>query len=192
MINTVQDLNSVPYRIRIGVAGHRDLSEKEAILEKVKLALKEEIFKLFDAGSQKLILNATKTPLIYSVISPLAEGADRLIAGAVLDYDNTAILHVVLPLTLSDYRESFSNPADKEFDDLYNKARSVITLKKCDILQDPEITGIRDNDNIKDAKIKDFRREAYKKAGKYVVDNCDVLIAVWNGQEGKKEGQKIQ
>ena len=33
-----------------------------------------------------------------------------------------------------------------------------------------------------------LRREAYRQAGEYVVDHCDVLIAVWDGQPSRGRG----
>jgi hypothetical protein len=60
--------------VRIGVSGHRELQDTDRIKKSIVHALS-----LLDAmhGSQ---------PHRYSVISPLAEGADRLVARCVLDW----------------------------------------------------------------------------------------------------------
>ena len=33
-----------------------------------------------------------------------------------------------------------------------------------------------------------MRRDAYANAGRYVVDHCDLLIAVWNGEPSRERG----
>src|SRR5205085_2201316 len=37
-------------------------------------------------------------------------------------------------------------------------------------------------------ELADARRQAYFNAGRYVVDHCDVLIAIWDGKEARGKG----
>jgi len=37
---------------------------------------------------------------------------------------------------------------------------------------------------------KKARQQAYRRVGVYVVDNCDVLIALWDGKAPKKQGEQ--
>jgi hypothetical protein len=41
---------------------------------------------------------------------------------------------------------------------------------------------------IKQLSAKDTRIEAYEQAGQYIVDNCDVLIAPWDGRPAAGRG----
>lgn len=74
--------SNVPFRIRIGVTGHRKLTDEQFrfIRERVKVALKR-----FDEKITLLIQQnkLTQTPYTFLAVSPLAEGADwRPIANA--------------------------------------------------------------------------------------------------------------
>src|ERR1035437_1837714 len=93
------DFEAIPYRIRIGVTGHRKLDNPAAVQALVKKAIDTEIEKLFPEKSKKKIKRvreAGTTAISFSVLSSLAEGADRLVARAVLDYPG-ARLDAVLP-----------------------------------------------------------------------------------------------
>ncbi|MFW6135464.1 MAG: hypothetical protein ACOC7N_01430 [Chloroflexota bacterium] len=101
-----------------------------------------------------------------AVISSLAEGADRLVLRRVLARCPDARLIVPLPLPQSDYMKDFSSPESREaFLDLLSRADQVVTLP-------PAPT----------------REEAYAAGGYYVLDHCDVLLAVWDGKEGQGTG----
>jgi hypothetical protein len=108
----------VPFRLRIGVTGHRQLPAgidwRERVCE--ALGLVEE--KLAPAGG---------TPLAWLVISSLAEGADRLVARTVLDRRPGSLLEVPLPLPPAEYQTDFKSGDSKaDFADLYGQA-SLIT-----------------------------------------------------------------
>jgi hypothetical protein len=88
----------------------------------------------------------------------LAEGADRLVARRVLCRPG-AQLGAVLPLTKLDYMTDFeSEQSREEFLALLDEAGTVIEMAA---------SG--------------SRTEAYEKAGRYVVEHSDVLVAVWDG-----------
>ena len=70
-----QAADPVPFRLRIGVTGHRQLPEGIAWHERIAEALSLIETRLAPAGD---------TPLAWLVISSLAEGADRLVAEAIL------------------------------------------------------------------------------------------------------------
>jgi len=67
-------------------------------------------------------------PYTYNIISPLAEGADRLVAKEVIEWhvlDSTdkLSLNVVLPLPKEDYIKDFETAASKE--ELSTKATHI-------------------------------------------------------------------
>jgi len=129
----------------VGVTGHRFLADPERLTAGVEAALRR-IEQAFPNG-----------PL--TVISALAEGADRLVARRFLARPE-AHLVVPLPLPQSDYMADFESPASREeFLDLLAQAEKVVRL--------PPASN---------------RDQAYAAAGRYVLDHCDVLIAIWDGK----------
>lgn len=145
-----------PVRIVIGVTGHRRL-KNETPLAKEAAAVLEKIKKHFPPQIGHSVA--------FTVISPLAEGADRLVARVVLERSDGQ-LEVVTPMEKEEYAADFSRPGSREeFERLFSKAGSFRRLPS---------SG--------------SRTEAYAKAGRYVVDHCDVLIAIWDGRAGDGEG----
>lgn len=68
------------------------------------------------------------TPLLLGVLSPLAEGADRLVAREVLKVPG-AVMEVILPLEKTDYMRDFETDESKaEFEALLSQARTVRQL----------------------------------------------------------------
>ncbi len=104
--------------------------------------------------------------LVPVVVSALAEGADRLVAKEVLA-DKDARLEVALPLPKEEYVKDFTSEASKEeFGCLLGRAIEAPW-------QAPD--GLD-------------RDEAYERAGRYVVDRCDALIALWDGKKSRGRG----
>src|SRR3954465_14707040 len=89
-------MTSLPYELRIGVTGHRTIAEPAAVTRAVDDVLARI------AG----LLNDPVAPLSLTVVSPLAQGADRLFAKAALAREKIR-LEVVTPLPISDYRTDF-------------------------------------------------------------------------------------
>jgi len=101
----------------------------------------------------------TRTQVSLCVLSPLAEGADRLVVKEVLKVPS-AKLAVILPFEKDKYIQDFkTSQSRKEFDRLLSQAISIRTLSN-----------------------QTERERSYEKMGRYVVDQCDVLIAIWNGK----------
>lgn len=99
------------------------------------------------------------------IISSLAEGADRLVTRRALDRAST-ILVVILPLPQEEYIQDFpTQNSQEEFLQLLEQAEEVITLS-------PVPT----------------REDAYEAAGLYSLNLCDVLLAIWDGQESQGVG----
>jgi hypothetical protein len=105
------------------------------------------------------------TPIVLTVLSSLAEGADRLLAEKILKIPHSR-LKAVLPLECEDYRRDFKQPGSwGEFRRLLDKAEDIKIM--------PWVPG---------------RNEAYRQAGRYIVDHCDILIALWNGKKSRGIG----
>ena len=137
--------------VAIGVSGHRNLPDLDIVSNAVDEAL-HEILAAF--GDNSLL-----------VISPLAEGADRVVAWrAMANY--SVRLVVPLPLELSEYMLDFKSISSKaEFITLLEQADQVFELPS-----------------------EDTREACYLAAGMYVLDLSDVLIAVWDGAPARGMG----
>jgi SMODS and SLOG-associating 2TM effector domain 3 len=139
----------LPYRLWIGVTGHRTLGDVERLSQAIEHVL---------ARIREQAPFSPATPTRFGIVSPLAEGADRLVAHAVLR-DQEATLEAALPLTPEDYAKDFETDASREeFFSLLERARMVSVMPPAG-----------------------SREEAYAQVGDYVVDRCDVLVALWDG-----------
>jgi len=146
-----------PRVARIGVTGHRELPNPDAVRRGVTRVLAELDERLSSVNYR------------YRVLSPLADGADRLVAECVLQYHSGSDLEAMLPMPREAYYQTFI-PAKraesiKEFEALWNQAKRQIVL--------PEPSS---------------HKEAYENVGGYLVEHCEVLIAVWDGQPERGRG----
>jgi len=137
-------------QIRIGVTGHRFLAEVGKLERGVDRAL-DIVTRLF--GAKQLL-----------VISPLAEGTDRLVARAVLERDGELI--APMPLAEKDYL------TDLETEESRQEFRALLA-EAVEVIDPPET---------------ETRNEAYQRVGQYVLDQADVLIAIWDGQPAQGKG----
>jgi hypothetical protein len=165
----VRSLN-IPFRLTIGVTGHRKL--------KNEVELRETVQRVIDQILQS-VPGTLHTKVRLCVLTPLAEGADRLVAEEVLKRDQDAILKAILPFTVSDYLEDFTTEASREeFTRLLSKDRSPLSLKQIPL-----------RDEFPPELLPGARRQAYEDVGKYIVNHSDVMIALWEeGPEGGKGG----
>ncbi len=134
----------------VGVVGHRELAPDP--VEAVQDALRE-------------VAGAHPAPRRLVVLSSLAEGADRLLAAAILRADPTASLQVILPLEPDDYMADFpTDPSKREFRTLLARAARIRFTEAAP------------------------RPEAYARAGRAVADGCDLLLALWDGEGARGPG----
>lgn len=153
--------------LRIGVTGHRRLADQGAVAAAVRSALHREIPRA--AGLPAL-------PAVR-ILSCLAEGADRLVARVVLEAP-AAALCAVLPLAPAEYAAAFDGPSSRqEFDELLHRDPDPVCLHPRPLAE--EFPGL-------DAAA--ARQAAYRNAGRHMVDRCDVLVAVWDGEPARGPG----
>jgi hypothetical protein len=152
----------IAFRLRVGVTGHRTLADHDAVAGKVRQALEH-------------CLNALKlsaaTPVLFVGVSPLAPGADQVVADEVLKYKDS-LVEAPLPLAEATYfHESFQD--DEAAKQHYHE-----------LLASPRVWATRPLQATADVS----PEEAFELIGRYVVDNCDVLLAVWDRQEQRGTG----
>ena len=100
------------------------------------------------------------------LLSPLADGADRFVAKIFLEkkktYENLK-LFVPMPFELERYLEDFDEASKQEFVELGEHAEQGFSVSA-----DP--------------------KTAYLDVGRYVVDESDILLALWDGTFNGKVG----
>ena len=119
------------------------------------------IDELVDGVLERLGRDTEGTPV---VVSSIAEGADRLVArlGLSRGWD----LVVILPFPRHDYETDFTTDASRaEFDELLGRASAV-----------DEVAS------------RPTREDAYLAAGHAVVDDADVVLALWDGHPARGRG----
>ena len=118
------------------------------------------------AGSPEIRAAYSETPPRLRLVSPLAEGADRLVARAALEEGYELI--VPMPFAQAEYEKDFAGDGSvEEFRTLLAQAASRL-----------ELDGGRGEHDA----------ASYEAVGRMVVRNCDLLIALWDGEPGKGRG----
>jgi len=131
----------------IAVTGHRDIVVTELLKEAVKHYF-EDMAQKYD----EIVL-----------LSPLAVGADQLVAKVALEYDNIT-LEVPMPFHQERYLETFDVSSRENFLRLSQEAKHLFVV--------PPVY-----------------KYPYENLGRYMVEYSDVLLALWDGTiNGKKGG----
>lgn len=142
--------------IAIGVTGHRDLRPDDLPgLESIVRALLVDIRRRYPS-----------TPFL--VLSPLAEGADRLVARIALEFG--ARLLVPLPLPREEYEKDFQSPESRAaFARLLQQASRVLELGLVSGATPASImpTGLD-------------RDRQYEAVGSWVARHSQILLALWD------------
>lgn len=137
--------------LTIGVTGHRIIAEPERLA----------------AGIEAALTRITQTypgrPL--TVVSALAEGADRLAVAPMLKRAGTRLV-AVLPLPKYDYLDDFGSAASKDaFLHLLGLADEIVELPS-----------------------RADREEAYAAAGEVILARADTLLVIWDGERAQGKG----
>ena len=121
--------------------------------------LKEKVVNVFSEYKKKY----PNTDIV--LLTALSEGADILVAEVALN--NNILVKVILPFEKEKYLEGFE---DKGAVDKFN---DLISIHKCvEITLEP-----KENSDL-----------CYDNLGKYLVNNCNILLALWDGENNSKIG----
>lgn len=159
--------NNAPLPLVLGITGHRDIVESD--INRVYSSIKS-IF-------EDIKKSCPNTPI--KVLSPLADGADRIAARVGLE--SGAELICPIPFSEEIYREDFNEESLKEFYLLKSKATYVFNV--CGESNYTKSTKSITNDE---------KDKYYEIAGKYIADHCHILIAVWDNKDSHKIGGTTQ
>ena len=134
----------------IAITGHRDMIETDELKKKVSL--------FFD--------NLIKENKELTLLSPLADGADRFVAKIFLakqkEHKHLSLI-TPMPFYKERYLEDFDETSKQEFFELLEGADNSFQV--------PNLTNL-----------------GYVDLGKYIVNSCDVLLALWDGTFNGKAG----
>jgi hypothetical protein len=148
----------IPIELRIGVSGHRYLRRDDD-------ALSDAVAREIGLIRQRCTNADTNwTAVGLTVVSPLAEGADRIVAHAAIRAG--ARLEAILPLRPSDYRTDFhTSESAAEFEALLDQAANVTVIPPAG-----------------------SRKAAYGRGGRAIVDRSDVMLVLWDTAEAHGAG----
>jgi len=152
----------------VAVTGHRDLLAGE--IPRLRERVREFLIRLRDAYPGRIV----------AVMSPLAEGADRLVAEEAITLRMP--LHVPLPMPRELYLRDFVSPQSRaQFEALCSAAAEVYEL--------PLTPG---NTPASIAEHGPNRDRQYAQLGVFLCAHCHVLLALWTGKESSHLGGTSQ
>lgn len=163
-VNPITNILKYPHTFSVGIVGHRPNRLHSADLPVLASVIRETLVEIQDT----VLAQPINTSL--HAISPIAEGVDRIFAEQALELGWPLICP--LPFPIEEYAKDFKPDVALEpeslsrFHCLLGRANEII-----------ELQGERHN-----------LAEAYAACGQYVLDRCDLLIAVWDGQPGDHGG----
>jgi hypothetical protein len=153
---------------RVGITGSRALRPKAVAALRSRVA---EVLRQVKAGVDRCARSDKATgayqpgPARLRLLSPLAEGADRLVAdeAVALGYE----LYAPMPFAQAEY--------EKDFPD------SIVEFRRLLAEAGPRVLAL-------DGGRGDDEARSYEAVGRLVVRNCDLLIAIWDGGKGRGRG----
>ncbi len=144
----------------IGTTGHRALPFDMALIVNMDNAL------------GKLVLGKERV----EILSPLAEGADRLLVRQLMGQGADTTLSVLLPMDMEEYMMDFESEGSRlEFRSLVQWAVAV------DVVNIPSMPDGPSGPE-------EIRALAYEACGHQMVERCDILIALWDGRSARGRG----
>lgn len=168
-----------PLAVRVGVTGTRALSaDAVPALRRAVAAVLASVRSALDrAAADKLVrvaygLDGTLAPSLR-LLSPLADGADRLVAEEALRLGYR--LEAALPFSQAEYEQDFEPTSREQFHALLAETMTDPPLAPPRVLALDGAHGAHAD-------------ASYEAVGRLVVRNCDLLIAIWNGEPAAGRG----
>ncbi len=163
--------------VHVGICGHRfPQAEEKAIKDSIRFVLAnvKQVTQELLADNKYAAYFTKKDEPVFRLISPLAEGADRMAAKVAMELDYE--LQVVLPMARDEYiktfkkinRDALGRPLPDQFDGLLDKASAIFEISAANY------------DRRSEATVKGY---AYSDAGRVMLNHSDLLIAVWDGKD---------
>jgi hypothetical protein len=164
-------MQELSYRVPlvVGITGHRDLRPEDIpVLEKHFEAILKRLQNDYQGST------GGDAPLV--LVSALAEGADRLAARVALSVGATLV--AALPMPSDEYRRDFETTGSQiEFDELMGQSFTTRVMGFV-----PGNTP----ENVRGDPV--CRAKQYRAVGVFIVQQCNVLIAMWDGNDDRAMG----
>ena len=145
----------------VGVTGHRDLVPEEIpVLRKRVLEFFDELKRLFPT-------------LRIMVMTPLAEGADRLVADVAKELGLPIV--VLLPMEKRLYQADFHGDSLTEFHEMMELGETV----------ELPLVGQNTEEDIRGGVARDLQ---YAQLGAYLAAHSHILLALWDGKLSTSRG----
>ncbi|MGE0621188.1 MAG: hypothetical protein AB7I04_24685 [Pseudomonadales bacterium] len=146
----------------VGVTGHRDLlpAEEDLIRDRVRAFF--------------LMLMGEFPDLPLLVMTPLAEGADRIAADVAHELGIPTV--VLLPMPERLYQSDFEGESLTEF-------RSMLSLGEC--VELPLLPDVDEEDVRRPGRARDYQ---YAQLGAYLAAHSHILLAIWDGRPSSAPG----
>ncbi|MCB1684874.1 MAG: hypothetical protein KDI31_10320 [Pseudomonadales bacterium] len=146
----------------VGVTGHRDLPVEEQALIKSRI---REFF-------LELRRDYPELPLL--VMTPLAEGADRI--AAVVAHELGIPISILLPMPLALYERDFTGDSLVEFKEMLTLGERV----ELPLLEGTDRVAVAGSGRVRDLQ--------YAQLGAYLAAHSHILLAIWDGKPSTSPG----
>lgn len=153
--------------LTVGVTGHREAKLQgvdHAALVAAVAAVLSQVEACVQAVWQQRGASAQAAPPSLRLVSALADGADSLVTCAALEAGWR--VDACLPFAREVYADDFSGDGLVQYQELLRRAATVFELPGRRV--DPEA--------------------AYESVGRLILDQCDMLIALWDGEPNRGRG----
>ncbi len=168
---------------RVGVVGHRPnrlpqkAEELAALADRLKEVLAAVAAAVAAVAASPAAHDYDAEPLALSVISPLAEGVDRMLARAGLDLGYELLCP--MPRRRADYADDFVEGEALEADSLDNFNALLAEAGQRGLLTTFELDSSDPDDGD------------YAAAARIVLNQSDLLVAVWDGEPAQGAGSTV-
>jgi hypothetical protein len=174
---------------RVGIVGHRpdrlprDAATLDALRQTLSLALEAvqaEVTRF--AGTDEARRLYSGHAAVLRAVSPLAEGSDRMFAEAAIDLGYELLCP--MPFVQAEFENDFLPQKALETDSLA-RFRGLLERARTRRMQNPLSVFELDGDRAAEAK-------AYGAAGRVVLNQSDLIIAVWDGGKAAGGGGTVE
>ncbi len=158
--------------LRVGITGHRPNKFLPADMPRIVQQLRE-VFAAIEATVAKAANQSVKgsgKPYRIHLMSGFAEGADQIATAAC---PSDWIVEAILPFPKDEYLKDFERSAAGDSRDM--RGEFLASLARAAVVTElPTLTGPRD--------------QAYLLCGRFMLQQIDLLIAVWDGEAPRPGG----
>jgi hypothetical protein len=172
--------------VRVGITGHRPNKLHGAAAQRIERQLPALFMSIDTAARDILSANSSwysREPPAVRLVSGFAQGADQMVVAAC---PAAWQIEAVLPFPVHEYLEDFEDSAP----DGKRSPRDMFkdSLKRASAITQLPFTPSESGDSDRVRGDSGNRAKGYANAGRYLLRQIDLLIAVWDGKTPKTGG----